>query len=145
VKVVVVAATAVESADVRAEGEAVTEADAVVDEGATNDFLIIRTETAQPSAGLHQDSASIHTLVGFESHKAHPDLGRDSGFWLRVRAEDASPFVTAFKASAAAFRGLCLRRRDGNCVQCSRDRRSSSSGRVANQLNRYEPLTVEHL
>ena len=34
--VVVVAATAVEGADVRAEGEAVTEADVVVDEGATN-------------------------------------------------------------------------------------------------------------
>ena len=36
VVVLVVAATAVEGADVRAEGEAVTEADVVVDEGATN-------------------------------------------------------------------------------------------------------------
>ena len=36
-------------------------------------------------------------LVGFELHKAHPDLGDDSGFWLRVNAEDAAPFVEAFK------------------------------------------------
>jgi len=34
-------------------------------------------------------------LVSYEKHKAHPDLGDDSGFWLRIKAEDASPFKTS--------------------------------------------------
>ena len=38
-------------------------------------------------------------LVGFEKHKARPDLSDDSGFWLRVKAEDASPLPVAFKSS----------------------------------------------
>jgi hypothetical protein len=29
-------------------------------------------------------------LVGFEAHKARPDLTDDSGFWLRAKAKDAS-------------------------------------------------------
>jgi hypothetical protein len=31
--------------------------------------------------------------IGFETHKARPDLGDDSGFWLCVKAEDASLFL----------------------------------------------------
>jgi hypothetical protein len=29
-------------------------------------------------------------LIGSEGHKARPDLTDDSGFWLRVEAEDAA-------------------------------------------------------
>jgi hypothetical protein len=42
-------------------------------------------------------------LVGFENHKAHPDFGDDSGFWLRVSAADAMPFVTALKTAPDVF------------------------------------------
>jgi hypothetical protein len=42
-------------------------------------------------------------LIGSEQHKARPDLGEDSGFWLRVNAADAPPFVTAFQTSPALF------------------------------------------
>jgi hypothetical protein len=42
-------------------------------------------------------------LVGFENHRARPDLGDDSGFWLRVKAEDAAPFLAAFKDSLDVF------------------------------------------
>ncbi len=37
-------------------------------------------------------------LIGSEQHKAKPDLGDDSGFWLRVKAADASPSVAAMNA-----------------------------------------------
>jgi len=42
------------------------------------------------------------SLIGFETHKARPDLTDDSGFWLRVKAEDASPFI----ASVICFTAL---------------------------------------
>jgi len=31
-------------------------------------------------------------LIGSEQHKGRPDLGDDSGFWLRVSAADALLF-----------------------------------------------------
>jgi hypothetical protein len=37
--------------------------------------------------------------MGSEKHKARLDLSDDSGFWLRVKTEDAAPFITAFKTS----------------------------------------------
>ena len=43
------------------------------------------------------------SLVGSEQHKARPDLSDDSGFWLRVIAADALPFVTAFRDSPDVF------------------------------------------
>jgi hypothetical protein len=35
------------------------------------------------------------SLLGFENDKARPDLTDDSGFWLSVKAEDMSLFLTA--------------------------------------------------
>jgi hypothetical protein len=52
-------------------------------------------------------------LVGFESHKAHPDLGRDSGFWLRIRADDAAPFLDAFRDSPDLFHEFLIEQRVG--------------------------------
>ena len=43
------------------------------------------------------------SLVGFESHKARPDLGDPSGFCLRVKAEDVSPFVAAFRDAPEGY------------------------------------------
>jgi len=52
-------------------------------------------------------------LVGFEAHKAHPEFGRDSGFRLRVKAEDASPFLDAFRDSLDAFHEFLIEQRVG--------------------------------
>ena len=49
-------------------------------------------------------------LVGFETHKARPDAGDDSGFRLRVRVEDASPFVAAFKVRRICSMSFSLNR-----------------------------------
>ena len=51
-------------------------------------------------------------FVGFETHKAHPDLTHDSGFWFRIEAKDAAPFIVAFKDSpdvslSAMYVGQC--------------------------------------
>ena len=59
------------------------------------------------------------SLVRFETHKARPDLGDDSGFWLRVKAEDASPFLTAFKFSPDAFHDFMIEQRVGKEVRRS--------------------------
>jgi hypothetical protein len=58
-------------------------------------------------------------LVGFEKYKARPDLSDDSGFWLRVKAEDASPFLTAFKTSPEAFHELRIEQRVGKQTRTS--------------------------
>jgi hypothetical protein len=58
-------------------------------------------------------------LVGFEEHKARPDLSDDSGFWLRVEAEDASPFLEAFKTSPAAFHEFRIEQRVGKEIRVS--------------------------
>jgi hypothetical protein len=45
-------------------------------------------------------------LIGSEEHKARPDLGDDSGFWLRLKAEDAShSFVKRLTVPAPCSRG----------------------------------------
>jgi hypothetical protein len=45
-------------------------------------------------------------LVGFETHKARPDLSDDSSFWLRVKAEDVShSFAKRLTAPAPCNRG----------------------------------------
>ena len=59
-------------------------------------------------------------LLGFEAHKARPDLSDDSGFWLRVEAKDAAPFVTAFKASPSAFHEFLIEQRVGKETRISR-------------------------
>jgi hypothetical protein len=59
-------------------------------------------------------------LIGLEKHKARPDLSDDSGFWLRVKAADALPFVTAFKTSPAAFHAFQIEQRVGNETRISR-------------------------
>jgi hypothetical protein len=58
-------------------------------------------------------------LLGLEQHKARPDLGDDSGFWLRVSAADALPFVSAFKTSPAAFHEFRIDQRVGKEIRTS--------------------------
>jgi hypothetical protein len=58
-------------------------------------------------------------LIGSEQHKAKPDLSDDSGFWLRVRAADALPFVTAFKTSPAALHEFRIEQRVGKETRTS--------------------------
>jgi hypothetical protein len=60
------------------------------------------------------------SLVGFEKNKARPDLGDDSGFWLRVKAEDASPYVAAFQTSPAIFHEFVIEQRVGKETRISR-------------------------
>jgi hypothetical protein len=52
-------------------------------------------------------------LVGFEKHKASPDPRDPSGFWLRAKVEDASPFVAAFNASPTVFHEFRIEQRVG--------------------------------
>jgi hypothetical protein len=59
------------------------------------------------------------SLVGFETHKARPDLSDDSGFWLRVKAEDAPPFLTAFKSSPDVFHDFVIEQRVGKEIRTS--------------------------
>ena len=59
-------------------------------------------------------------LVGSEDHKARPDLSDDSGFWLCVKAEDASPFVAAFNASPAMFHEFRIEQRVGKETRISK-------------------------
>jgi hypothetical protein len=58
-------------------------------------------------------------LLGSETHKARPDLTDDSGFWLRVKAEDAFPFLTAFKSSPDAFHDFIIEQRVGKQIRTS--------------------------
>ena len=65
-------------------------------------------------------------LIGSEQHKAKPDPSDDSGFWLlafgfwlRVKADDASPLASAFKASPAAFREFRIEQRVGKQIRTS--------------------------
>ena len=58
-------------------------------------------------------------LMGFEQHKARPDLADPSGFWLCVKAEDAAPFTAAFKASPAAFHEFRIEQRVGKETRAS--------------------------
>jgi len=58
-------------------------------------------------------------LIGFEKHKARPDLRDPSGFWLYVKATDVFPFVAAFKASPAALREFLIERRVGKETRSS--------------------------
>jgi hypothetical protein len=59
------------------------------------------------------------SLVGFEKHKAQPDLGDDSGFWLCVSAVQALPFVSAFKADPGAFHEFRIEQRVGKQIRTS--------------------------
>jgi hypothetical protein len=59
-------------------------------------------------------------LVGFEQHKATPDVSHPSGFWLWVKFEDASPFVNAFKTSASAFHEFLIEQRVGKYTRTSK-------------------------
>jgi hypothetical protein len=65
---------------------------------------------------VHDISVS---LVGFENQKAHPDPGRDSGLWLRVKAKDAAPFVDAFRDSPAVFHEFVIEQRVGKEIRAS--------------------------
>jgi hypothetical protein len=58
-------------------------------------------------------------LIGSEQHKARPDLSDDSGFWLRVKAEDAPPFLTAFKSSPDVFHDFVIEQRVGKEIRTS--------------------------
>ena len=58
-------------------------------------------------------------LVGFEKHKASPDPGDPSGFWLRAKVEDASPFVAAFNASPTVFHEFRIEQRVGKETRSS--------------------------
>ncbi len=59
------------------------------------------------------------SLVGAGNHKAHPDFSNDSGFWLRVKAEDASPFIAAFKTSPAVFHEFLIEQRVSKEIRTS--------------------------
>lgn len=59
------------------------------------------------------------SLLGFEKHKARPDLSDPSGFWLCVKAGDASPFLAAFKASPATFHEFLIEQRVGKEIRTS--------------------------
>jgi len=58
-------------------------------------------------------------LVGFEQHKAHPDLSDDSGFWLRAKAEDASPFLWSFKTAPDVFHEFQIEQPVGKEIRTS--------------------------
>ena len=58
-------------------------------------------------------------LIGSEQHKARPDLGDDSGFWLRVGTADALPFVSAFKASPDVYHEFRIEQRVGKEIRTS--------------------------
>jgi hypothetical protein len=60
------------------------------------------------------------SLVGFETHKAHPDLSDDSGFWLCVKVEDASPFMDAFRALPEALHEFRIEQRVGKEIRSSK-------------------------
>lgn len=59
-------------------------------------------------------------LIGSEQHKAHPDLTDDSGFWLRVKAENALPFQTAFTTSPKTSHAFQIEQRVGKKTRISR-------------------------
>jgi hypothetical protein len=59
------------------------------------------------------------SLIGFENHKARPDLTDDSGFWLRVKVEHASPFLTAFESSPGLFHDFMIEQRVGKEMRTS--------------------------
>ena len=59
-------------------------------------------------------------LDGFEQHKARPDLSDDSGYWLRVRAEDTAPFVAAYNDAPGAFHEFVIEQRVGRETRTSR-------------------------
>jgi hypothetical protein len=58
-------------------------------------------------------------LIGFEKHKARPDLGDPSGFWLCVKAGDMSPFKAAFNGSPSAFHEFLIEQRVGKEMRSS--------------------------
>jgi len=58
-------------------------------------------------------------LIGSEQHKARADLTDDSGFWLRIKAQDAAPFVNAFKTSPDAFHEFRIEQRVGKQIRPS--------------------------
>jgi hypothetical protein len=59
-------------------------------------------------------------LLGLEKHKAVPDLGDDSGFWLRTNPTDAAAFISAFEASPRAFHTFLIEQRVGSRTRLSR-------------------------
>lgn len=58
-------------------------------------------------------------LVGFEQHKAIPDLSDDSGYWLLVRTADAVPFVSAFRDAPSVFHQFQIEQRVGKETRVS--------------------------
>jgi len=58
-------------------------------------------------------------LIGFEKHKARPDLSDSSGFWLAVGNEDVSPFIKAFKTAPAVFHEFLIEQRIGKELRAS--------------------------
>jgi hypothetical protein len=58
-------------------------------------------------------------LVGFENHKAIPDLSDDSGYWLLVLAADALPFVSAFRDAPSVFHQFQIEQRVGKETRVS--------------------------
>ena len=74
-------------------------------------------------------------LVGSEKHRAWPDLSDNSGFWLRVKAEDAPRSSRLPKLRRQRSVAYVSDEGMGIVFSASRDRRSSSSGRVAGPTN----------
>ena len=50
---------------------------------------------------------------------ARRHIGRDSGFWLLVKNEDAFPFLAAFKDSPAVFHEFLVEQRVGREIRSS--------------------------
>ena len=51
-------------------------------------------------------------MVALKNYKAR-SFGDGSGFWLRVRAEDAAPFLEAFRAAPDVFHEFQIEQRSG--------------------------------
>jgi hypothetical protein len=73
--------------------------------------------------------------VGSERHKARPDLGDDSWFWLCVRTEDASLFIEASKTSAARSVAYVSDEGMGIVFSAVETADQAVSGRVAGPTN----------
>ena len=58
-------------------------------------------------------------LIGFEQHKARPDISDPSGFWLYVKVEDVSPFAAAFSDAPDGYHVFVIEQRVGKQTRSS--------------------------
>jgi hypothetical protein len=80
-------------------------------------------------------------LIGFEQHKARPDLSDDTGFWLRVKAADASPFIEAycFASGISCVSDRAARWQENVRLNCERSDHQIEEGPETRVLIRPHP------